>query len=74
MKPLYEHDRNVGFVTKSIDIGFGDALPFPDFEIEYPSILGFESAKIRAFSPETVIAEKFHAIVRFGSINTRMKD
>ena len=61
-------------VPISIDIGFGDALPFPDFEIEYPSILGFEPAKIRAYSPETVIAEKFHAIVRFGSINTRMKD
>lgn len=58
----------------SIDIGFGDALPFPDFEIEYPSMLEFAPVRLRAYSPETVIAEKFHTIVRFGSFNTRMKD
>ncbi len=61
-------------VLISIDIGFGDALPFPDFEIEYPSMLGFAPARVRAYSRETVIAEKFHAIVKFGRINTRMKD
>lgn len=61
-------------VRISIDIGFGDALPFPSYEVEIPSMVGLELTKVRAYSPETVIAEKLHAVVRFGMINTRMKD
>ena len=58
----------------TIDLGFGDALSDPEFEIEYVSLLDFEPAKLRAYSPATVIAEKFHAIVALGLVNTRMKD
>ena len=58
----------------TIDVGFGDALPDPHYEIEYGSILDFESARIRAYSPATVIAEKFQAVVALGLINGRMKD
>lgn len=58
----------------TIDLGFGDALPDPHYEIEYGSILDFEAARIRADSPATVIAEKFHAVVALGLINGRMKD
>jgi len=58
----------------TIDLGFGDALPDPHYEIEYGSILGFEPARIRAYSPSTVIAEKFQAVVALGLINGRMKD
>lgn len=58
----------------TIDLGFGDALPDPHYEIEYGSILDFEPARIRAYSPATVIAEKFQAVVALGLINGRMKD
>ncbi len=58
----------------TIDLGFGDALGDPKFEIEYASLLDFESAKIRAYSPATVIAEKFQAVVDLGLVNGRMKD
>ena len=58
----------------TVDLGFGDALPNPQYEIEYGSILGFEPARIRAYSPATVIAEKFQAVVALGLINGRMKD
>ncbi len=58
----------------TIDLGFGDALPDPRYEIEYGSILDFEPARIRAYSPATVIAEKFQAVVALGLINGRMKD
>lgn len=58
----------------TIDLGFGDALPDPNYEIEYGSILDFEPARIRAYSPATVIAEKFQAVVALGLINGRMKD
>ncbi len=58
----------------TIDIGFGDSLTDPDYTIEYPSLLELPSANIRAYSPATVIAEKFQAVVALGLINGRMKD
>ena len=57
-----------------IDVGFGDALENPDFTLDYGSLLDFPSASIRAYSPETVIAGKFHAVVALGRVNGRMKD
>lgn len=58
----------------TVDIGFGDALGDPNFEIEYGSLLDFDPVTIRAYSPETVIAEKFQAVVSLGLANGRMKD
>jgi hypothetical protein len=58
----------------TIDIGFGDAVTDPGFTIEYPSLLDLPLANIRAYSPATVIAEKFQAVVALGLINGRMKD
>ena len=58
----------------TIDVGFGDALRKPDYSLNYGSLLDFPSASVRAYSPETVIAEKFQAIVALGIINGRMKD
>ncbi len=57
-----------------IDIGFGDSITDPGYTIEYPSLLELPSANIRAYSPATVIAEKFQAVVALGLINGRMKD
>jgi hypothetical protein len=58
----------------TVDLGFGDALADPQFEIEYGSLLDFPAASIRAYSPATVIAEKFQAMVALGLANSRMKD
>lgn len=58
----------------TIDLGFGDALTAPEYEIEYGSLLDFDPATIRAYSPATVIAEKYQAVVALGLINGRMKD
>ena len=57
-----------------IDIGIGDAV-FPDPEwIEYPSLLDLPRPKLKAYRPETAIAEKLHAMVTLGSKNSRMRD
>jgi hypothetical protein len=58
----------------TIDIGFGDAVTAPEYEIDYGSLLDFDSARIRAYSPATVMAEKLQAVVALGLINGRMKD
>lgn len=57
-----------------IDIAFGDSVE-PGLEtIDYPALLDQPSLKLRAYAPETVIAEKFQAMVALGRANSRMKD
>ncbi len=57
-----------------IDIGIGDSVvPEPEW-LEYPSMLDLPRPRIRAYRPETVIAEKVHAMVVLGSKNSRMRD
>lgn len=57
-----------------VDIGFGDATITPDLTIEYPTLLDMPAANIRAYPPASVVAEKFHAMVTLGLVNSRMKD
>jgi hypothetical protein len=61
-------------LSLQIDIGFGDAVtPAPE-EITYPALLAFPAPQIRAYPKETVVAEKYEAIVSLGMANSRMKD
>jgi len=61
-------------VGLTIDIGFGDAME-PGLEVlDYPSMLEFPAPRLRAYARETVIAEKFQAMVALGRANSRMKD
>lgn len=51
-------------IKVQVDIGFGDVvIPEPQ-ELSFPTLLGSPSPRIRAYPPEAVIAEKFHAMVR----------
>jgi predicted nucleotidyltransferase component of viral defense system len=61
-------------INLSIDIGFGDALEPGAELLDYPSILDFPAPRLRAYARETVIAEKFQAMVALGRANSRMKD
>jgi predicted nucleotidyltransferase component of viral defense system len=57
-----------------VDIGFGDATEPGLNEIELPVLLNLPSPRLRAYAMETVIAEKFQAMVVLGRANSRMKD
>ena len=57
-----------------IDIGFGDAIEPGLDEIDYPVLLDAPAPKLRGYRPETVVAEKFEAIVKLGQANGRIKD
>ncbi len=57
-----------------VDIGFGDAVTPGPTEIEYPTLLQFPAPKMLAYNRETVVAEKFQAMVLLGMTNSRMKD
>lgn len=57
-----------------IDIGFGDALEPGAVEMDVPVLLDLPKPHLRAYAKETVIAEKFQAMVTLGLANTRIKD
>ncbi len=57
-----------------IDIGFGDAVEPEAEATELPVLLDFPSPRMRVYPRETVIAEKFQAMVMLGRANSRMKD
>lgn len=58
-----------------IDIGVGDYVTPGPQEITYPTILlELEAPKLVAYSIETLVAEKFHAMIELGSFNSRLKD
>ena len=61
-------------VPIQIDIGFGDAITPGAVELEYPTMLDGPAPRLRAYPVETVVAEKFEALVSLGLANTRMKD
>lgn len=56
-----------------IDLAFGEAVTPPALSWSYPCILG-EPPNLKAYPPETAVAEKFETIVRRGMANTRLKD
>ena len=43
-------------------------------EAEFPTLLDFPAPRLRTYPRETVVAEKFEAVVRLGIANTRVKD
>lgn len=57
-----------------IDIGFGDAITPDPVWTSYPTLLENPAPILLAYPRETVVAEKFEAMVKLGIANTRMKD
>ena len=69
----------LGYLEKAslpvqIDIGFGDAITPDPVWTSYPTLLENPSPILLAYPRETVVAEKFEAMVKLGIANTRMKD
>lgn len=57
-----------------IDIGFGDIIiPKPMYS-DYPVLLDSSVPRIKVSSVESIISEKFEAMITFSITNSRMKD
>lgn len=56
------------------DIGFGDTVTPKALEVDYPTLLNSPAPRLKVYPKETVIAEKYHALVNLGMANSRMKD
>ena len=69
----------VGFLDNAripmqLDVGFGDVVHPQAEENDYPTILDFPAPRLRTYPRESVVAEKFQAMVFLGTLNSRMKD
>lgn len=61
-------------IPLQVDIGFGDAVTPEPQTVTYPTLLEFPAPRLQAYPRETVVAEKFQAMVQLGMANSRMKD
>jgi len=61
-------------IPVQIDVGFGDAVTPAPVQIDYPVLLDMPAPRLRAYPVETVVAEKFEALVTRGIVNSRLKD
>ncbi|MGA2091461.1 MAG: nucleotidyl transferase AbiEii/AbiGii toxin family protein, partial [Endomicrobiales bacterium] len=69
----------IGFLERSripmqIDIGFGEIVYPKPTVIDYPVILDLPGPHLNGYPIESVVSEKFEAMVKLGVFNTRMKD
>ena len=61
-------------IPMQIDVAFGDVIyPKPNI-IDYPVILDLPKPHLKGYPTESIISEKFEAIVKLGALNSRMKD
>jgi len=60
--------------TMQIDVGFGDIVTPSSEAITYPALLDFPAPELSGYPRETVVAEKFQAMVYLRTLNSRMKD
>ena len=67
---------NLGKARKRIqlDFGFHDVVIPEPITTDYPVLLDDPAPSVTVYSLESVIAEKFEAMVSLGSVNSRMKD
>lgn len=61
-------------VAMQIDVGFGDIVTPSAESVIYPTLLDFPSPELAGYPRETVVAEKFQAMVYLRTLNSRMKD
>ena len=58
-----------------VDVGFGDAITPGPTDAVYPVLLDdLPAPRLRTYPVYTVVAEKLHAIVVLGMVNSRLKD
>ena len=72
VRVLFRANLGNARVPMRVDVGFGDVAAESGFE--YPTILGMPAPRLRGYSRESTVAEKLEAMVKLGSLNSRMKD
>jgi predicted nucleotidyltransferase component of viral defense system len=64
----------VARIPVQVDIGFGDPMVPGAQDAVYPTLLDLPAPRLRTYPMESVVAEKFQAMVALGMANGRLKD
>jgi predicted nucleotidyltransferase component of viral defense system len=69
-------DSTLGQARKKLqmDIGFGDVIIPRAMQMEFPTLLEEKPPRIKVYSIESVISEKFEAMIKLAMVNSRIKD
>lgn len=69
-------DATLGQARKKLqmDIGFGDVIIPRAMQMEFPTLLEEKPPMIKVYSIESIISEKFEAMVKLAMLNSRIKD
>jgi len=70
---LTAHMQNMRKILQ-FDIGFGDVIVPKPQSMEYPTLLDMDRPVLKAYSKESIISEKFEAMLYLAEANSRMKD
>ncbi|GAI87846.1 unnamed protein product, partial [marine sediment metagenome] len=57
-----------------MDIGFGDVIIPRAMQMEFSTLLEEKPPRIKVYSIESIISEKFEAMVKLAMVNSRIKD
>lgn len=69
---LSKLNKNKTYVT--VELTTGDIITPKEIKYNYKSIFENKKIPILSYTLETILAEKFHAIITKGILNTRLKD
>lgn len=62
-------------IPMQIDIGFSDVLASRAERVDYPTILEeVKGPRLKGYPRESIVSEKFHAMIRHAQLNSRFKD
>jgi len=62
-------------IPMQIDIGFSDVLASRVERVQYPTLLDdAKTPRLKSYPKESMVSEKFHAMIRHGQLNSRFKD
>jgi predicted nucleotidyltransferase component of viral defense system len=62
-------------IPMQIDIGFSDVLASRVERVDYPTLLDdAKTPRLKSYPKESMVSEKFHAMIRHAQLNSRFKD
>ena len=71
---LFEAFLGRSRVPMRLDVNFSDVIVPEATTVGYPALLDMPAPRLRAYPLQAIVAEKLHAAVVLGEINSRMKD
>lgn len=69
-----EADLDGARISIEVNVGLGDVVTPGVVDAASPTLLDFPARRLRAYPRETVVAERFEALVQLSAANTRIKD